>query len=98
MVLTSGGDLCPRNAARRVGRGGSMTEADDGRTRVLVVDDHDLVAETLRRALSLESDLEVVGSAGTVAGAVTSARALQPDVVVMDFRLPDGTGAQATAL
>jgi DNA-binding NarL/FixJ family response regulator len=71
---------------------------NETRTRVLIVDDHDLVAETLRRALSLEEDFAVIGSAGSVATAVQTAVALQPDIVVMDFRLPDGTGAEATAL
>jgi DNA-binding NarL/FixJ family response regulator len=64
--------------------------------RVVIVDDHDLVAETVRRALSAESDLAVVGSAGSVAGAVEAVGEQQPDVVVMDYRLPDGTGAEAT--
>lgn len=68
------------------------------RTRVLVVDDHDLVAHTLRRALGFESDLVVVGLAGSVASAVLAAADLRPDVIVMDFRLPDGTGVDATAL
>jgi DNA-binding NarL/FixJ family response regulator len=65
--------------------------------RVLVVDDHDLVAESLHRALNAEDDLVVVGMAATVAGAVALARELRPDVIVMDYQLPDGTGALATA-
>jgi DNA-binding NarL/FixJ family response regulator len=64
----------------------------------LVVDDHDLVAESLRRALDAEPDLEVVGSAVSVESALRAARSLRPDVVVMDYGLPDGTGAEATAL
>lgn len=75
-----------------------MTGKREGATRVLVVDDHDLVAETLRRALAVEPDFVVVGCAASVSTAVQEARELQPDVVVMDFRLPDGTGAEATAL
>ncbi len=68
------------------------------RTRVLVVDDHDLVAESLTRALRVEPDLYVVGSARSCVSALDMARALRPDVVVMDYVLPDGNGAQATAL
>jgi DNA-binding NarL/FixJ family response regulator len=66
-------------------------------TRVLVVDDHDLVAESLCRALDAEDDLMVVAVASSVTQAVDRARHLRPDVVVMDYQLPDGTGALATA-
>jgi DNA-binding NarL/FixJ family response regulator len=75
-----------------------MPNAGDRKTRVLVVDDHDLVAQTLQRALAVESDLNVVGCVGSVDAAVQAADELQPDVVLMDFRLPDGSGADATAL
>jgi DNA-binding NarL/FixJ family response regulator len=68
------------------------------RSRVLVVEDHDLVAESLRRALSEEPDLEVVGIVDSVRSSVRAAVELRPDIVVMDYRLPDGTGSQATAL
>lgn len=77
-----------------------MSEVLEGatRSRVLVVEDHDLVAESLRRALSEEDDLEVVGVADGVRASVQAAVDLRPDVVVMDYRLPDGTGSEATAL
>ena len=75
-----------------------MPNAGDRKTRVLVVDDHDLVAQTLQRALAIEPDLNVVGCVGSVDAAVQAANELQPDVVLMDFRLPDGSGADATAL
>jgi DNA-binding NarL/FixJ family response regulator len=68
------------------------------RARVLVVDDHELVAETLQRALNGEADLEVVGRSTTVASAVRMARELRPDVVLMDFQLPDGRGTDATVV
>jgi DNA-binding NarL/FixJ family response regulator len=64
---------------------------------ILVVDDHELVAEALVRALAAEDDMEVVGRAATVAEGIRSARQLRPDVVLMDFRLPDGRGTEATA-
>jgi DNA-binding NarL/FixJ family response regulator len=66
-------------------------------TTVLVVDDHNLVAESLTRALNAESDLVVVGTAESGTRALEAVRELRPDVVVMDYRLPDGTGAEATA-
>lgn len=66
-------------------------------TRVLLVEDHELVGESIRRALDAEADLEVVGSEATVESGVRAASALRPDIVVMDYRLPDGTGAEATA-
>jgi DNA-binding NarL/FixJ family response regulator len=71
---------------------------DTAKARVLVVEDHDLVAESLRRALSEEYDLEIVGVVDTVRAAVRAAVELRPDIVVMDYRLPDGTGSEATAL
>jgi DNA-binding NarL/FixJ family response regulator len=64
-------------------------------TRVLLVDDHALLTDSLARVLSSEPDLEVVGVAGSVAEAKQLARE-RMDVVLMDYRLPDGTGAEAT--
>jgi DNA-binding NarL/FixJ family response regulator len=65
---------------------------------ILVVDDHELVAEALQRALNGEPDLEVVGHSDSVASAVKAARELRPDLVLMDFQLPDGRGTDATVL
>jgi DNA-binding NarL/FixJ family response regulator len=65
-------------------------------TRVLVVDDHEMVAQSVVRILADEPDLEVVGIAGDVATAVDQARRKRPDVVVMDYQLPDGDGVSAT--
>jgi DNA-binding NarL/FixJ family response regulator len=67
------------------------------RARILVVDDHELVAEMLQRALETEPDFVVVGHASTVDGAVQATRELRPDLVLMDFQLPDGRGTDATA-
>ena len=55
--------------------------------RILLVDDHEVVRAGLRAALSLESDLEVVGEAATAREAIDKALALRPDVVLMDVRL-----------
>jgi DNA-binding NarL/FixJ family response regulator len=57
--------------------------------RVLLVDDHRLVREALRKFLAKEPDMDVVGEAGDAAGALERADALAPDVVVIDTDLPD---------
>jgi DNA-binding NarL/FixJ family response regulator len=64
--------------------------------RVLLVDDHPVVREGLRGILSAEDGIDVVGEAGSGADAVAVARAYEPDVVLMDLRMPDGDGVQAT--
>jgi DNA-binding NarL/FixJ family response regulator len=63
--------------------------------RVLIVDDHEVVREGLRSVLNRRRGIDVVGEAGTVASAVSEARRVQPDVVIMDVRLPDGSGVEA---
>jgi DNA-binding NarL/FixJ family response regulator len=68
----------------------------DPTVRVLLVEDHAMVAKGLEAALGEEGDLEVVGIAGSVDDGVLRFRQLEPDVVVMDFRLPDGQGTDAT--
>jgi two-component system, NarL family, response regulator DevR len=65
--------------------------------RVLIVEDHLVVAEGLAALLDDEPDLCVVGRATTVADAIRGVDEHRPDVVLMDYRLPDGTGAEATA-
>ena len=62
---------------------------------VLLVDDQQLLTDSLARLLAAEPDIDVVGVAGTVAEARAMARE-RMDVVLMDYRLPDGTGADAT--
>ncbi|MBI2884477.1 MAG: response regulator transcription factor [Candidatus Methylomirabilis oxyfera] len=62
---------------------------------VLIVDDHPVVRVGLRSLLSREPTIEVVGEAGTAAEAVAQAARLQPDVIIMDVRLPDSSGVDA---
>lgn len=69
--------------------------ADPKRIRVLLVEDHQLLGDALSALLRWEPDMEIVGVAGTVADARVMSRD-RLDVVLMDYRLPDGTGAEAT--
>ncbi len=62
---------------------------------VLLVDDHEIVRRGLRNLLGERKDLNVVGEASTAKEAVSEALRLRPDVVVMDLRLPDGSGVEA---
>lgn len=64
--------------------------------RLLVVDDQDLIRDGLAAILDLEEGLEVVGTAGDGAAAVTQARRLRPDVTLMDIRMPGTDGLDAT--
>jgi DNA-binding NarL/FixJ family response regulator len=65
-------------------------------TSVLLVDDHDLIRQGLRRAFERCADFTVVGDAATIADGEALAAKARPDVVVTDVRLPDGTGLDLT--
>ena len=65
---------------------------------ILIVEDHVDVARALHALLSDQEDMCVVGTAGSVAESLRLATSLSPDVVLMDYRLPDGTGDRAGAL
>jgi DNA-binding NarL/FixJ family response regulator len=65
-----------------------------GQIRVFLLDDHEIVRRGLADLIGLQSDLEVVGEAGTAAEAITRITASQPDVAVLDVRLPDGSGVE----
>ncbi|HEY7927269.1 MAG: response regulator [Candidatus Dormibacteria bacterium] len=72
-------------------------EAGDGRLiRVLIVEDHRMFSEALRLALDETDDIAVTAAVETRAAAIQAARDTHPDVVLMDYRLPDGDGV-ATA-
>ncbi|WP_426319897.1 response regulator [Microbacterium sp. E-13] len=60
--------------------------------RVFLVDDHEIVRRGIADLVSSQADLEVVGEAGTVRQAIGRIEATQPDVAVLDVRLPDGSG------
>ncbi len=62
--------------------------------RVFLVDDHEVVRRGLIDLLSSDPDLEVVGEAGSVTQAMARVPAVQPDVAVLDVRLPDGSGIE----
>jgi DNA-binding NarL/FixJ family response regulator len=66
--------------------------------RILLVDDQSMLRKGFRLFLNAEDDLAVVGEAGDGATAVTMARTLEPDVVLMDVRMPGMDGIQATSL
>jgi two-component system, NarL family, response regulator NreC len=65
--------------------------------RVLLVDDHELLRSALRRRLEAEDDISPVGEAATAEQAVVKARALQPDLVLLDLILPRKNGYEAIA-
>lgn len=65
------------------------------KTRILLVDDHDIVRLGLMTLLNDQRDMEVVGEANTAGEAVKAAEKLQPDVVLMDIRLPGEGGIEA---
>lgn len=64
--------------------------------KILIVDDHVLFREGLASLLNAQADITVLGQASSVQEATTLANELQPDLVLMDFGLPDGTGLDAT--
>jgi DNA-binding NarL/FixJ family response regulator len=73
-----------------------MTDQTTDQRTVLLVDDHELIRQGLRHAFERDPEFTVVGEAGSVAEAVRLATELKPAVVIMDLRLPDGSGLDAT--
>jgi DNA-binding NarL/FixJ family response regulator len=69
--------------------------AKAARIRILIVDDHQIVSDALAALLDQQPDMLVVGNAGSVADSATHVMELCPDVLIVDFRLIDGTGADA---
>ena len=74
-----------------------MTETASGQPlRVLLVDDHEVVRSGIKALLQATEDIVVAGEAGSVREAIDEADRTRPDVVVMDVRLTDGSGIEAT--
>jgi len=64
--------------------------------RILLVDDHQVVREGLRRMLELEADMEVVGEAGDAKEALTQVDSLSPEVILLDIKMPGMDGIELT--
>jgi two-component system response regulator DevR len=67
----------------------------NGPLSILLVDDHEVVRQGLAALLGRRPEFHIVGEAGTVADAVAAAHRFKPDLIVMDVRLPDGSGIEA---
>ena len=74
----------------------AQSTAELTQIRVVIVDDHDVVALGLKALLEDEPDIAVVSIERTAQDAVSAATKHSPDVILMDYRLPDGNGADAT--
>ncbi len=64
--------------------------------RILIVDDHQVVREGLRRMLELEADIEVVGEASGAKEVLTQVELLSPEVILMDIKMPEMNGIELT--
>ena len=85
----------PGARARLIGMS-ENTPAAGHNLRVMLVDDHEVVRDGVKALLQAAEDLTVISEASSVAEAVRYAAAMKPDVVVMDVRLADGSGIEAT--
>lgn len=74
----------------------SQTDSSPTISKILVIDDHILFREGLMSLFRFADDFEVVGGAGGVFEGIEQARVHKPDIILMDFSLPDGTGLEAT--
>lgn len=76
-----------------------MDQVSDSKAiRILIVDDHTLVREGFAKMLELEPSFEVVGQSSSARDALEKSRALQPDIVLMDIKLPGINGIEATKM
>jgi len=71
-------------------------EVEPTSIRIVIVEDHDVVALGLKALIETEADMQVITTVADVAGAKDAAARHSPDVMLMDYRLPDGTGIDAT--
>ena len=72
-----------------------MTPIKPDRIRLLIVDDHKVVRLGLITMFSRHRGVQIVGDVGTMEAAIEESKRLKPDVVLMDVRLPDGSGIDA---
>lgn len=72
----------------------SEAQTPDSPIRVFLLDDHEIVRRGVAELIGAESDLVVVGEAGTAAEAIRRIPAARPDVAILDGRLPDGSGIE----
>lgn len=72
-----------------------MRSPDSRPIRILIVEDHLVVADALAALLDEQPDMDVIGSVGSVKASISMAAQFKPDVVILDFSLSDGTGADA---
>ncbi len=72
-----------------------MTKTPESAIRVLLVDDHQMVRVGLGHLLSKFASIRIAGYAASIAEAIREAESVQPDVIVLDIRLPDGAGYTA---
>src|SRR5262245_53085977 len=75
-----------------------VARRDQSKIRLLLVDDHPLVREGIRSCLSSHVQLEIVGEAADGREALSQARSLKPDIILMDINLPGLNGLEATRL
>ncbi len=85
-----------QQATRPIARAPTLPPTVTAPMKILLVDDHVLFREGLVSLLDSQPDMKVIGGAGCVQEAVEMNRALKPNLVLMDFGLPDGTGLDAT--
>lgn len=74
----------------------NQTKTSNAPKKVMVIDDHILFREGLISLFRSTPDYKIVGEAGSVKEGIKNAQSLRPDIILMDFSLPDGTGLDAT--
>jgi DNA-binding NarL/FixJ family response regulator len=90
--------VAPANRVEPILSPSAMAPVIEQAIKILIVDDHTMLRQGLRRVLEEQGGFEVVGEAGDGAEAVTLARALKPQVVIMDVNMPNMNGIEATKL